>query len=588
MGSPRPSLLFGIPSASWDGKYYARYPRGDKPGNAGNLALGVSSYSVIEGRQATFTVSRTDGSSGAIAVDWTLSGISQGSPSPASGSITWADGETGSKSRIITVGLVTAGQSGTLTLSNARSTSGGATPVITGATATFAISNDTAAPTVAAIAASALSSSSIQITLVTPSTDAGSGLSSYTLQRATNSSFSANLVNVTGLANGSFPYSVTGLNASTRYYFRLVALDLAGNSSTSASANATTQASGDVAMTFDSGWTVGGGSFAPGQSYAFSRTAADLGTGPTVVGYISARGGSAGANVTSAGVVGTFEMTVGDGGGDQPTYAVGPDDDTWMQMLTVANSHVGDGTVRQANLNGLPNFDTFYVSMQLYTDAPTSFASYNEKSVWVTRNGNVSGAGHDLVLSQSFSVGSNSSGGTALYWGGTGSDNAGNYPPNDGRNVRNAQTFRSWGFRPHTTAAVNALYDAFMQTVVGSSRYQSSSTGLRTAWGSPGVDASWTQIYCVGYLQNRGATPPVSSYLVKDYLVQIGANAWKRFFLTNAPTLAGSTRMFDCRPISWSAGAVTIVLPYVGESDLSGWYLWYGNGTSYTRVGSAS
>jgi len=348
--------------------------------------------------------------------------------------------------------------------------------------------------------------------------------------------------------------------------------------------------SGGNSFTFDSGWSAGSGSFTNGQTFTFNRGAADLGTGPNIAVYGNFRGGTVGAAVPTTQQIGAFsQMTDTNTGSSPPTYETGPDGDTWMNLLTTSLAAVGDGSWRQSNLSGLSDFDTFYVSYQVYTDGPAvgaSMADFNEKSIWVTRGGLVDGTGHDLLLIMDRGTGSNAGSDTAISWGGGGTDNAytGNDPYNGGYNVPNVQGFRSTGFKPHTTASVGALFDAFHQSCHASQRYQDSSTGLRTAWLSSGVTAAWNQMYFLGYYQHRGAAlPKATFYLVKDFLFQTGANAWKRFFITDASTLAASRQMFDCPHTSWSSGQVSIFIPY--GINLTGKYLWYGNGTSYTRVG---
>lgn len=115
---------------------------------------------------------------------------------------------------------------------------------------------DTTAPTVPVISAAALSSSELQVSLVTPSTDPGSGLRDYTLQVSNNGTSGWSDL-ATGLQAGSFPYTHGGLAASTQRYYRLRAFDNVGNASTSAVVNATTQAATDwqdiPSMTFDQG-----------------------------------------------------------------------------------------------------------------------------------------------------------------------------------------------------------------------------------------------------------------------------------------------------------------------------------------------
>jgi hypothetical protein len=110
-------------------------------------------------------------------------------------------------------------------------------------TASTLAAPDTTAPTAPVIAVANVSSTSQQVTLTTASSDAGTGLASYALERATNLAFTANLVTeASGLS--IFPRSVTGLSAATTYYYRARATDAAGNvGSYSATVSATTTSS---------------------------------------------------------------------------------------------------------------------------------------------------------------------------------------------------------------------------------------------------------------------------------------------------------------------------------------------------------
>lgn len=114
--------------------------------------LGIADASVIEGNSGTqeiiFTVSRTDGSSGAVSADWTLSfGSADAADFDAgiatSGNVTFADGATTAEIRLLVRGdtLFEANESFAVTLSDVT---GGAT--IGRATATGTISNDDTAP----------------------------------------------------------------------------------------------------------------------------------------------------------------------------------------------------------------------------------------------------------------------------------------------------------------------------------------------------------------------------------------------------------------------------------------------------------
>lgn len=77
----------------------------------------------------SFTVTRGGGSAGAVAVDYSIT-LPNGTPTPASGTVSFAAGETGAKTVNVTVAGVTAAGTGQVALSNPRSTSGGSTPVL--------------------------------------------------------------------------------------------------------------------------------------------------------------------------------------------------------------------------------------------------------------------------------------------------------------------------------------------------------------------------------------------------------------------------------------------------------------------------
>ncbi|MCE7901259.1 MAG: hypothetical protein DYH20_01065 [Gammaproteobacteria bacterium PRO9] len=77
----------------------------------------------------SFTVTRGGGSAGAVAVDYSIT-LPNGTPTPASGTVSFAAGETGAKTVNVTVAGITAAGTGQVALSNPRSTSGGSTPVL--------------------------------------------------------------------------------------------------------------------------------------------------------------------------------------------------------------------------------------------------------------------------------------------------------------------------------------------------------------------------------------------------------------------------------------------------------------------------
>lgn len=118
-------------------------------------------------------------------------------------------------------------------------------PASSTVTATTFAAPDLTPPTVPVISVATNSASTQIVTLVTPSTDAGTGLASYNLDRATNSGFTANLV-TTSISPSSFPANISGLSSSTQYFYRCRAVDGASNqSANSAAVNATTSASGN-------------------------------------------------------------------------------------------------------------------------------------------------------------------------------------------------------------------------------------------------------------------------------------------------------------------------------------------------------
>lgn len=90
---------------------------------------------------------------------------------------------------------------------------------------------DITAPTAPTLGTpTATSSVAIQIPLANPSTDAGgSGLASYSLQRATDAAFTQGVGTTTGISTGGFPIIISGLASSTTYYFRARGVDGAGN-----------------------------------------------------------------------------------------------------------------------------------------------------------------------------------------------------------------------------------------------------------------------------------------------------------------------------------------------------------------------
>jgi beta-glucanase (GH16 family) len=103
-------------------------------------------------------------------------------------------------------------------------------------------SADPSAPT--SLAATAQSSSVINLTWSEPAPPANCTVSSYNVYRSTTSGFTPGTGNLIASGVTSPSYSNSGLTASTTYYYKVEALDSYGTSAASAQAQATTLASG--------------------------------------------------------------------------------------------------------------------------------------------------------------------------------------------------------------------------------------------------------------------------------------------------------------------------------------------------------
>lgn len=106
------------------------------------------------------------------------------------------------------------------------------------------------APTV--LSASAIGYTSMTLGWTAPADTGGTPITSYTVQRATNSGFSSGVATFTGVAGAS--YTVTGLTATTTYYFRVAAVNAVGagaySSTLTQATTAATAPSAPAAPTF--------------------------------------------------------------------------------------------------------------------------------------------------------------------------------------------------------------------------------------------------------------------------------------------------------------------------------------------------
>ena len=119
------------------------------------------------------------------------------------------------------------------------------------------------------LTASAISGSQINLAW----SDNSSNEASFTVDRATNSTFSAGLVSSNVGANTT-TFQASGLSANTTYYFRVRASNSGGSSANSATASATTTSGGGGAIVYqaESG-VLGGGSVTETTNGGFNGTA---------------------------------------------------------------------------------------------------------------------------------------------------------------------------------------------------------------------------------------------------------------------------------------------------------------------------
>lgn len=343
-------------------------------------------------------------------------------------------------------------------------------------------------------------------------------------------------------------------------------------------------------FTPDSGWS--SPSFDGSNNFTISRDAADLGTGPTILIFADFSGGVDGNTISSAAVVGSFTYLTdstspnNNSGTNKPTYKTGPDGRTWMNTLNPTVIAADEWCLAEI-VSGV-DYDTFYCSNRQYYDGSGTLGTSNQKDIWHTYNGDT-GATHDIYGAANNGIFGNTS--DAFYFDDSQADAPQVSPANSGAFRRLTNNFRSFGVKPHSSAAYQALSDVFFQTCDPTSgRLQSSETNKESAFQNNVSPFAWNHIYLPGVYQDQQtgtheAGPPYATYyLWNDLLIQTGANAWKRFFVTNASTLAASTFIADCPHTTWAAGQVTIRKPG-SISNWAGYYVWYGNGISYTRVG---
>ena len=93
-----------------------------EPDVPGVIALTSTAVNVDEGQNFNVTASRSEGSDGAVAVDYTITDVTT---TPQTGTLNWGAGATGTQSASVLASLVESTTQGTITLSNPRRTDGG-------------------------------------------------------------------------------------------------------------------------------------------------------------------------------------------------------------------------------------------------------------------------------------------------------------------------------------------------------------------------------------------------------------------------------------------------------------------------------
>jgi len=167
---------------------------GDAGPSVGSLQLSAASYSVGQGSGSlTVSVTRSGGSSGAVGVSYSTSNgtaVSGTDFNPASGTLSWADGDTAAKSFTVAISNATpfsGTKSFSITLANATGGAALGSPT----TATAAITGDAATPT----------PGSLQLSSSTFSVGQAGGSVSVTVHRTGGSSGAVSISYST--ANGS-------------------------------------------------------------------------------------------------------------------------------------------------------------------------------------------------------------------------------------------------------------------------------------------------------------------------------------------------------------------------------------------------
>jgi hypothetical protein len=167
-------------------------------------------------------------------------------------------------------------------------------------------------------------SSQASVSWTAPADDGGTAITSYTLQRATNSGFTTGVVNTTGLTGLST--TVTGLTNGTPYFFRVYAVNAVGTAASTGSA-----------------WRTGGASVTPVASTAPGAPTSPVASQQTVQ--------------TSNGLKLSWTAPASNGGSAITQYAI--QYSTEPDMVT--SPTMTGSTATTYNINGLLSGATYYM-----------------------------------------------------------------------------------------------------------------------------------------------------------------------------------------------------------------------------------
>lgn len=423
---------------------------------------------------------------------------------------------------------------------------------------------DTTAPTTPTITASTVSSGSISIALTVASTDA-SGIASYALERSLNGSTGWTVVT----SAATFPYVDTGLSASTTYFYRCRATDGATPANVgaySANTSATTSAAaGGGVFTGANGFSATASTFGSLDSMTIVRAGGGLGTAPIIRVVDDFAGGTDNGLVDRAALAGTtwtgyYESNAS---GTPPRYRLG-------------NRH--GGTCMEGShalyVMGMSFPDTGEV-YQFYTMRKDLTGNRNVKETWFFQNWSTSTndacMGRSTPSQQSYLFGN--SFGAHYFADGALNDGLGAGWSNTGWNQREVWTRAD----SLVVDANGVLYVSFTNS--GTAAAVESRTDVPT----PGITkdgyfnqagTGWDSISVPGYWDPVDGQTAGTLVQFGEFYLATGANAAKRFMLTDNATWANRRALYVLPHTSWSDGSAVVLLPRRASGTWTGHHVW--------------